>query len=33
VVKDVEPWTVVAGNPARVIKKRTLSASSGERVG
>lgn len=26
VVKDVEPWTVVAGNPARVIKKRTLSA-------
>jgi putative colanic acid biosynthesis acetyltransferase WcaF len=33
VVKDVESWTVVAGNPARVIKKRTLSASSGERVG
>lgn len=22
VVKDVEPWTVVVGNPARVIKKR-----------
>lgn len=25
VVKDVEPWTVVAGNPARIIKKRVLS--------
>jgi putative colanic acid biosynthesis acetyltransferase WcaF len=25
VTKDVEPWTVVAGNPARVIKKRTIS--------
>lgn len=24
VTKDVEPWTVVAGNPARVIKKRTI---------
>lgn len=24
VVKDVEPWTVVGGNPARVIKKRIL---------
>jgi|LSQX01.1.fsa_nt_gb putative colanic acid biosynthesis acetyltransferase WcaF len=24
VTKDVEPWTVVAGNPARVIKKRVL---------
>lgn len=23
-VKDVEPWTIVAGNPARVIKKREL---------
>lgn len=22
--RDVEPWTVVAGNPARVIKKRVL---------
>ena len=21
VTKDVEPWTVVAGNPARVIRK------------
>ena len=33
VVKNVEPWTVVAGNPARQIKKRTLSASTGERAG
>ena len=24
VMKDVEPWTVVAGNPARFIKKRQL---------
>jgi len=24
VTKDVEPWTVVGGNPARVIKKRSL---------
>lgn len=24
VYKDVEPWTVVGGNPAKVIKKRTL---------
>lgn len=24
VVKDVEPWTVVAGNPAQFIKKREL---------
>ena len=24
VTKDVEPWTVVGGNPARVIKKREL---------
>jgi putative colanic acid biosynthesis acetyltransferase WcaF len=24
VVKDVEPWTVVAGNPARVIRQRQL---------
>ena len=33
VIKDVEAWTVVAGNPARVIQKRTLSASCGERLG
>lgn len=25
VTKDVEPWTVVGGNPARVLKKRVLS--------
>lgn len=25
VVKDVEPWTVVAGNPARCIRKRVLN--------
>ena len=24
VTKDVEPWTVVAGNPAKFIKKRVL---------
>lgn len=24
VTKDVEPWTVVAGNPARVVKKRVM---------
>ena len=24
VTKDVEPWTVIAGNPARAIKKRVL---------
>ncbi len=24
VVKDVEPWTVVGGNPARFIKRRVL---------
>ena len=24
VFKDVEPWTVVGGNPARVIKKRVI---------
>jgi len=27
VFKDVEPWTVVAGNPARFIKNRQLKAS------
>ena len=25
VTKDVEPWTVVGGNPAKFIKKRELS--------
>lgn len=24
VVKDVEPWIVIGGNPAKVIKKRGL---------
>ena len=27
VMKDVEPWTVVAGNPARFVKKRTIRES------
>lgn len=27
VTKDVEPWTVVGGNPARFIKKRVLQES------
>ena len=26
VTKDVEPWTVVGGNPAKVIKKREISS-------
>jgi putative colanic acid biosynthesis acetyltransferase WcaF len=24
VIKDVEPWTMVGGNPAKFIKKREL---------
>ena len=28
VVKDVEPWTIVAGNPAKFVKKRTLREGS-----
>ena len=24
VFKDVEPWTIVGGNPAKIIKKREL---------
>ena len=30
VMKDVEPWVVVAGNPARVIKKRELEGDEKE---
>jgi putative colanic acid biosynthesis acetyltransferase WcaF len=33
VVKDVAPWTIVAGNPAREVKQRVLTSSSGERAG
>jgi putative colanic acid biosynthesis acetyltransferase WcaF len=29
VLKDVEPWTIVAGNPARFLKKRVLSKDRG----
>ena len=25
VYKDVDPWTVVGGNPAKFIKKRTIN--------
>jgi len=28
VTKDVEPWSVVAGNPAKFIKKRVLKEQS-----
>lgn len=28
VVKDVPPWTVVAGNPARVVKQRVMKGST-----
>jgi putative colanic acid biosynthesis acetyltransferase WcaF len=28
VVGDVEPWTIVGGNPARAIRERTLQSSS-----
>jgi len=27
VVEDLEPWTVVGGNPARFLKKRVLRAA------
>ena len=30
IVKDVEPWTVVGGNPARLIKSRRLKGNSGQ---
>jgi len=29
VYKDVQPWTVVAGNPARFVKRRVLADSDG----
>jgi len=29
VVKDVSPWTVVAGNPAHIIKNREIQRASG----
>lgn len=32
VTKDVEPWTVVAGNPARVIRRREIMDGEQERV-
>lgn len=32
VTKDVQPWIVVAGNPAREIRKRELIASTGARA-
>jgi putative colanic acid biosynthesis acetyltransferase WcaF len=30
VTKDVEPWTVVAGNPARVIKERVIDRGNSQ---
>lgn len=33
VTADVEPWTVVAGNPARVIKKRIVRDAAAESPG
>jgi len=33
VVRDVEPWTVVAGNPARVVKYRALKSAGAGGVG
>ncbi|MFI5295178.1 MAG: putative colanic acid biosynthesis acetyltransferase [Thermodesulfovibrionales bacterium] len=32
VVKDVDPWSVVAGNPARVIRKRSFRTQSPSRT-
>ena len=29
VTKDVAPWTVVVGNPAKVIKERTINIFKG----
>lgn len=33
VTKDVEPWTVVAGNPARFVKKRILNEAANATTG
>lgn len=33
VTKDVEPWTIVAGNPARFIKKRVLNRGGAQDEG
>ena len=33
VTRDVEAWTVVAGNPARFIKRRVLSDTGADRPG
>ena len=30
VIKDVDPWTVVGGNPVKFIKKRVLININGE---
>lgn len=32
VVKNVDPWTVVAGNPAKLIRSRKGSVSSGDSI-
>lgn len=31
ILRDVEPWTVVAGNPARVLRKRVLQDNRNDR--
>jgi putative colanic acid biosynthesis acetyltransferase WcaF len=33
VTKDVEPWVIVAGNPARLIKKREIDIEAWRRIG
>jgi putative colanic acid biosynthesis acetyltransferase WcaF len=33
VVKDVAPWTVVGGSPARVLKVRVVEGEEGEALG
>jgi len=32
VFRDVEPWTVVGGNPARFLKRRELQSGKGVRL-